>query len=133
MVIAGARSRARRRRRSPTSRITPFANRNAAAGIGRPSTVRKVCSSSNPASPIGMVARMISQASRSASVRTRRYRTEDTNPPTIRTQSRQKNTSNAAAVATCRPTMNARYGDSGADTSRSVAQSPPISAGRITE
>ena len=66
-------------------------------------------------------------------MRTRRYRIEETNPLTMRTQSRQKNTSSAAAVATCRPTMKARYGDSGADTSRSVAQWPPISAGRITE
>src|SRR5579859_5758977 len=33
------------------------------------------------------------------------------------------------AVATCRPTMNARYGDSGEDTFRSLAQLPPTRAG----
>ena len=80
-----------------------------------------------------MVARMINHASRSLSVRIRRYRIDETNPPMIRTQSRQKNTRRASAVATCRPTMNARYGDSGADTSRSVAHCPPTTAGRITE
>jgi hypothetical protein len=35
----------------------------------------------------------------------------------------------ASAVATCIPTMNARYGDSGAETFRSAAQLPPTSAG----
>src|SRR5579864_8134758 len=34
----------------------------------------------------------------------------------------------ARAVATCSPTMTARYGDSGADTFRSLAHDPPISA-----
>ncbi len=36
------------------------------------------------------------------------------------------------AVATCSPTMNARYGDSGLATLRSVAQLPPIRAGIST-
>ncbi len=36
------------------------------------------------------------------------------------------------AVATCMPTMKARYGDSGAATFRSLAQLPPISAGIST-
>ena len=36
------------------------------------------------------------------------------------------------AVATCRPTMNARYGDSGLATFRSFAQLPPMSAGIST-
>src|ERR1700709_1198530 len=39
----------------------------------------------------------------------------------------------AMAVATCRPTMNARYGEPGADTSRSRAQEPPITAGNRME
>ncbi len=50
----------------------------------------------------------------------------------IRTHSRRKKISRAIAVATCRPTMNARYGDSGAETSRSLAHRPPISAGIST-
>ena len=35
-------------------------------------------------------------------------------------------------MATCSPTMNARYGDSGLATFRSRAQLPPISAGIST-
>src|SRR5580658_8428795 len=35
----------------------------------------------------------------------------------------------AMAVATCSPTMKARYGESGADTLRSFAHDPPTSAG----
>ena len=35
----------------------------------------------------------------------------------------------AAAVATCSPTMKARYGDPGADTLRSCAHCPPTMAG----
>ena len=38
----------------------------------------------------------------------------------------------AIAVATCSPTMNARYGDSGLDTLRSWAHDPPIRAGIST-
>jgi len=38
----------------------------------------------------------------------------------------------AIAVATCSPTMNARYGECGADTFRSCAQPPPTSAGIST-
>src|ERR1700688_4521288 len=38
----------------------------------------------------------------------------------------------ATAVATCSPTMYARYGDSGLETSRSWAHCPPISAGIST-
>jgi hypothetical protein len=82
--------------------------------------------------PTGMVAMMIIQASRSSVVDIRRYRTDVTNPRTMRTQSRQKKTSRAAAVATCSPTMNARYGDSGAETLRSRAQRPPSTAGSRT-
>ena len=37
-----------------------------------------------------------------------------TRPRTMRSQSRRKYTISASAVATCRPTTNARYGDSGA-------------------
>jgi len=54
------------------------------------------------------------------------------NPPTMASQSRQKNTNNAAAVATCSPTMNARYGEFGADTLRSCAHLPPTRAGTNT-
>ena len=59
-------------------------------------------------------------------------RTEAKKAPMIRTQSRQKNRIMAAAVATCSPTMNARYGDSALDTSRSVAHCPPMTAGTST-
>src|SRR5271154_240694 len=38
----------------------------------------------------------------------------------------------ARAVATCSPTMKARYGESGADTLRSFAHDPPIRAGMST-
>src|SRR5215471_11287167 len=38
----------------------------------------------------------------------------------------------AVAVATCSPTINARYGDSGLETLRSCAHDPPMIAGRIT-
>src|SRR6516162_3962053 len=38
----------------------------------------------------------------------------------------------AVAVATCSPTMNARYGDSALETSRSCAQLPPMIAGIST-
>src|SRR6516162_6379286 len=38
----------------------------------------------------------------------------------------------AVAVATCSPTMNARYGDSALDTSRSCAHDPPMIAGMST-
>ena len=41
--------------------------------------------------PTGIVARMISQASRSIGVEIRRYRIDVTNPPRMRSQSRQKN------------------------------------------
>jgi hypothetical protein len=40
--------------------------------------------------PTGIVARMIIQASRCSVVVTRRSRSEEKNPPMIRTQSRQK-------------------------------------------
>ena len=84
--------------------------------------------------PAGIVATMISQAIFSGTVCTLRWRTELTKPPMIRTQSRQKNISSASAVATCRPTMNARYGDSLACswlTKR--CHEPPIRAGTSTE
>ncbi len=38
----------------------------------------------------------------------------------------------AMAVATCSPTMNARYGESFADTFRSLAHCPPTMAGMST-
>ena len=58
--------------------------------------------------PHGMVATTISQASRSVDVSTRRVRSVTKKPRTMRTQSFQKNTSRARALATCRPTMKAR-------------------------
>src|SRR6185437_13138832 len=54
------------------------------------------------------------------------------NPRTIRSQSRQKYAIIPIAVATCSPTTNARYGESGEDTFSVLAQFPPISAGRST-
>ena len=80
----------RRRSRSPAYKMTPLTVRKMAAGIGLPRTVRNVCSSSRPAMPTGMVARMISQASRWSAVLTWRSRSEVANPPAIRSQSRQK-------------------------------------------
>ena len=50
----------------------------------------------------------------------------------VRSQRRQKYATSASAVATCRPTMNARYGDSGALTLRSWAQLPSSIAGIST-
>ena len=82
--------------------------RKIAVGIGLLKYTRKACSSTRPAMPTGMVARMIIHASRWSAVAIRRSRTELMKPPTRRTQSRQKYTIRAAAVATCSPTMNAR-------------------------
>jgi hypothetical protein len=45
--------------------IRRLASKKAAAGMGRPSVVRNVCSRSKPVIPTGMVARKINQASRS--------------------------------------------------------------------
>ncbi len=51
-----------------------------------------------------------------------------------RTQSAQKKISRATAVATCNPTMKARYGDSGLDWSVTrCCQLPPIRAGTRIE
>ena len=104
--------------------------------------VRNVCSSSSPAMPTGMVARMIIQASVwSVPCGSNRLvpgsgamtcRSEAKKAPMIRTQSRQKKTIMARAVATCSPTMYARYGDSALETSRSCAHCPPMSAGIST-
>ena len=55
--------------------------------------------------------------------------TEAKNATMIRIQSRQKKMIMAMAVATCSPTMNARYADFDPDTLRSVAHCPPTSAG----
>ncbi len=84
--------------------------------------------------PAGIVASTISHASRSYVVSIRRCRMEAKNPRTIPTQSRQNRRSSARAVATCSPTMNARYGDSGlASCSTSGFQLPPSQAGTRTE
>jgi hypothetical protein len=53
----------RRRARSPASRISPLQNRKDAVRIGLLKYTRKACSSARPASPTGIVARMIIQAS----------------------------------------------------------------------
>jgi hypothetical protein len=88
--------------------------------------------STAPTMPTGIVARMIIQASRSSGVVADRDRSDVKKPRTIRSQSRQKNAIIAIAVATCSPTMNARYGEPGAATFRSVCQLPPMSAGSST-
>lgn len=88
--------------------FAPFAGPKIAAGMGLPSTVRNTCSSASPLMPTGIVARMSIHASRWSGVWTWRSRTEVSSPLMIRSQSRQKNASSAAAVATCRPTMSAR-------------------------
>ena len=121
-----------RRSFSAPSRINPLMARKMLVGIGFDRIVRNVCSSSRPVIPTGMVASTRCQASRSSAVRTFRSRTEVPSPRTMRTQSRQKKMIRASAVATCSPTMNARYGDSAEFTLRSRPQEPPINAGSST-
>ncbi len=60
------------------------------AMIALPKITRNVCSAARPTMPTGMVARMIIQASRWSEVTTWRSRSEEKNPPMIRSQSRQK-------------------------------------------
>ena len=132
----------RRRARSPASRMSPLQNRKIEVRIGLLKYTRNRCSSASPASPTGIVARMIIQASLwSVSCGSNRLvpvagartcRTEAKKALTIRSQSRQKKMIMAAAVATCSPTMYARYGDSALDTFRSFAHWPPITAGMST-
>ena len=106
--------------------------RNVAASSGLANTfVNSFCTSS-PTMPTGIVPRMIIQASRWSGVATRRSAREVKNPRTIRSQSRQKNAIIAIAVATCSPTMKARYGEPGAETFSVFPQLPPISAGSST-
>ncbi len=64
--------------------------RNTAVITGLANVFCTVCCSSAPTMPTGIVARMIIQASRWSTVSIRRSRIEVKNPPTIRTQSRQK-------------------------------------------
>ena len=78
------------------------------AASGLANTVRNECSKASPKRPTGMVPRMSSQAIRWWGVSMRRCRSEVTKPPTMATQSRQKNTTRAMAVATWRPTKKAR-------------------------
>ncbi len=117
--------------------------RKIAAATGLANRMRKVCSNSTPVRPTGMVAMISSQARRSSeSVVTirralrlgRRVRRK---PRMIRAQSCRKKISSATAVATCRATMNARYGlvplVELADSVTRCCQSPPMSAGRSTE
>ncbi len=112
--------------------MTPFTAKKAAASSGLANTLVNVFCSAAPTMPTGIVARMIIQASRSSGVVIDRVRSDVKNPRTIRSQSRQKNAIIAMAVATCSPTMNARYGEPGADTLSALAQLPPISAGSST-
>ncbi len=106
--------------------------RNVAASSGLANIFVNSFCSTNPTMPTGIVPRMIIQASRWSGVATRRSTMEVTNPRTIRSQSRQKNAIIATAVATCSPTMNARYGEPVAETFSVLAQLPPISAGSST-
>jgi len=106
--------------------------RKTAVSSGLANTLMNTFCSNNPTMPTGMVARMIIHASRSSGVETERVRREEMKPRTIRSQSRQKYAIIATAVATCRPTTNARYGEFGADTLSAFAQFPPISAGSST-
>ncbi len=99
---------------------------------GLANTVVNTFWSNAPAIPTGIVASTIIQARRWSAVTIWRRRTEEMKPRTIRTQSRQKYRIIASAVATCSPTMNARYGEPLADTLRSFAHCPPISAGSST-
>ena len=106
--------------------------RNTAASSGLASTFVTSFCSTTPTMPTGIVPRMIIQASRWSGVAIRRCPMEEKNPRTIRSQSRQKNAIIATAVATCSPTMNARYGEPVAETFSVFAQLPPISAGNST-
>jgi len=117
-------------------------NRNVAVSAGLLKTVRKVCSSATPARPTGIVASTIIQASVwSVPCGMNRWvpgagamtcPSEAKKARMIRIQSRQKKMIIAVAVATCRPTMYARYGDSALDTFRSCAHCPPTIAGMST-
>lgn len=80
-----------------------------------------------------MVDRISRHARRSAEVLTRRFLIDVINPPITATQSRQKNTSSATAVATCTATRNARYGDFSAVMLKSWAHWPPTRAGTRIE
>ena len=117
----------------PTASRMPFAVRNAAAAVGLAKSTRNGCSKARPRSPTGADATRISQARRWSSVSMRRWMTLTHKPRTRRTHSLQKNRIRAVAVATCSPTTNARYGDSGeASWATSFAQEPPMSAGTRT-
>jgi len=91
--------------------MTPLRVRKIAAASGLAKMVRNVCSSASSVRPTGIVATTISQASRSSAVTTLRVFSVRKNAPMIRTQSVRKNHNSANAVATCRATMKARYGD----------------------
>ena len=79
-----------RRAHSPASRIRPFTARKIAVSTGLANVSCTVCWSSAPAMPTGIVAKMIIQASFWSAVSIRRRAIEVKNPPTIRSQSRQK-------------------------------------------
>ena len=82
--------------------------RKIAAAIGFAKIVRRLCSNTSPTIPTGIVPTISSHAIRSADgvdapVPDRREEAAD-----HRAQSRRKKMSSATAVATCRPTRNAR-------------------------
>ncbi len=87
---ASSRTSARWRWRSPQSRMQPLTIRKMAAARGLARATRTGCSSSSPRMPTGIVAQMISQASRSVGVSIRRLPRVAKKPLMIATQSRQK-------------------------------------------
>jgi len=76
-----------------------------------------------------MVLKISSQASFSYGVLIRFRWIELTRPWNTRTQSSRKNSSSASAVATCRATISARYGEFALVMLRSEAQEPPMNTG----
>ncbi len=70
--------------------MTPLTTRKIDAASGLASATRIGCSSRNPRIPTGIVAKMISHASRSVDVSTLRLRSVEKNAPMTSTQVRQK-------------------------------------------
>jgi hypothetical protein len=117
--------------------------RKIAAASGLANRVRKVCSSSSPVMPTGIVPITSSQASRSSLSRATIRRSLSVGPRVrnqaemMRTQSLRKKINNATAVPTCSATMNERYGlaslSAVEDWVTSCSQLPPNRAGTSTE
>ncbi len=70
--------------------MSPLTARKSAASSGLANTFVNTFCSATPTMPTGMVPRMIIQASRWSGVVTDRRRSDDRNPRTMRSQSRQK-------------------------------------------